>query len=320
MRAFSSAALLALSRVAASSSPAACSLAQALSGSATCDAAEPAWVAKYSAAAPVEQVHLAVRGAGEVAACWATADATSSLVEWGAASGDLPHSAAGSSRTYAFGAHVSPHLHCAVMSGLAPSTPVFYRVGTNDSWSAEHRFVTDPAPGAADAFPYHVAVWADVGESANAEATVAHLVAAESAQTSLLIGDISYASGCESKGCETWNAFMRMAEPFMARVPTGVALGNHECVGRRACLPTLRRCLAQRLFAPTPSSPRAGTTTSAPTPPATSSSASPRGTALRARPFPRAPTTSTTTHTMRGRRTSSRCPPSSSAARAPTRR
>ena len=37
-----------------------------------------------------------------------------------------------------------------------------------------------------------------------------------------------YASGCESSGCATWDAFQRMAAPLGAIKPWAVNIGNHE--------------------------------------------------------------------------------------------
>jgi hypothetical protein len=98
------------------------------------------------------------------------------------------------------------------MAGLSPSTRYFYHVGTNDSWSPTYSFLSDPDPadGAAAAlYPYTAAIFADVGESSHAQETIDHLVDATNTRTAFLIGDISYASGCESRGCTTWDAYMR---------------------------------------------------------------------------------------------------------------
>lgn len=90
------------------------------------------------------------------------------------------------------------------MAGLAPSTRYFYRVSTNDSWSPTYSFLSDPDPAAGTEalYPYTAAVIANVGESSHAQATIDHLAAAavtERVRTAFLIGDISYASGCESR-------------------------------------------------------------------------------------------------------------------------
>lgn len=79
--------VLVASSLVASSAFAACTLKEAFSGSLTCDAAQPEWVARYSApsaSAPVEQVHLNVgRRVGEMVVGWATAADSDSLVEFG---------------------------------------------------------------------------------------------------------------------------------------------------------------------------------------------------------------------------------------------
>jgi len=77
-------------------------------------------------------------------------------------------------------------------------------------------------------YPYEVGVFADVGESKNAQATIQHLADSTRIDSLLLAGDMSYASGCESSGCTTWDAFQRMLQPLTSRLPVAVEIGNHE--------------------------------------------------------------------------------------------
>jgi hypothetical protein len=138
--------------------------------------------------------------AGDMVVGWATTDTSAdTLVEWGTKSGAYTHSARGTSETYTYSAsYTSPLLHHATMTNLAAKTQYFYRVGTNDSWSGEYSFVSNAV--GADQFPYTLGAFADLGESNNAVSTVTHLLSSK-ADSLLLIGDMSYASGCEKNGC-----------------------------------------------------------------------------------------------------------------------
>ena len=95
------------------------------------------------------------------------------------------------------------------MTHLPPSEPIFYRVGDGTTWSTERRFVAPAAVGP-ESYPYTLGVVADVGESADANATMTHLLKAAPRIDSLIIaGDIAYANG----NGPVWDAFQRMAEP-----------------------------------------------------------------------------------------------------------
>lgn len=77
-------------------------------------------------------------------------------------------------------------------------------------------------------FPYTIAYTADVGESENANDTITHLYERMPYYDSIMInGDISYATGCEKNGCNTWDAFQRMTQVVSARKPWHVNIGNH---------------------------------------------------------------------------------------------
>jgi hypothetical protein len=66
----------------------------------------------------------------------------------------------------------SPSLHFATMTGLAPSTQYFYRVGDPSAgWSDTHAFTTAPPVGPA-AYPVNFLTYGDMGVS-NSEDTAA---------------------------------------------------------------------------------------------------------------------------------------------------
>ena len=62
-----------------------------------------------------------------------------------------------------------------------------------------------------------------------AQTTVNHLItAALYVNASAILGDISYANGCEKNGCTTWDSFQRMLQPLTAGLPMSVVIGNHD--------------------------------------------------------------------------------------------
>ena len=81
---------------------------------------------------------------------------------------------------------------------------------------------------AATVYPYVIGFVGDIGENNDANSTITHLLANPRIDSMVISGDISYASGCESGGCTTWDAFQRMAQPLAATKPWAVNLGNHE--------------------------------------------------------------------------------------------
>ena len=279
----------------------------------TCDAAEPSWVKYFSvAAAGPEQVNINYGKTPDamVVGWMSPSMSDASFVEFGTASGaPYARSASGSSAQYVYGPkYTSGAIHHVTLTRLAPATKYFYRVGTNASWSQEFSFTSNRV---GKNYPYGVGVYADVGESTHAMEVVTHLIEGAAAgyfDSFLLAGDISYASGCESKGCGTWDAFQRMIQPLAAYYPHAVEM----CVrARRRAAPPLgfRR--------PLPPTPRLTAATTRSTTRPTGLSRSARVRATRGCHTRRAPrTTSTTSRITRARRTSSRWAPSTRAASA----
>jgi hypothetical protein len=90
-------------------------------------------------------------------------------------------------------------------------------------------FMSNPGVGAI--YPYRTAFVADIGEAESANTTVTRVLEAAAlglVDSVVINGDISYATGCESKGCTTWDSYCRMASPLAATVPWMVTIGNHE--------------------------------------------------------------------------------------------
>lgn len=199
-------------------------------------AVEPAWVKEFSvAAAGPEQLWIAYGATPDaITIGWLTANMTAgSTVQFGTTSGSYPSSASGNATFYKYSAkYTSGLIHHVWLSGLALGTKYFYRVGDATAWSAEFSFTSSPGVGAT-LFPYSVGFVADIGENSDAASTVAHVVAGLADVDSMIIaGDLSYASGCESSGCGTWDAFQRLMQPIAANKPFAINIGNH---GQCAC-------------------------------------------------------------------------------------
>jgi hypothetical protein len=63
---------------------------------------------------------------------------------------------------------------------------------------------------------------------AAAQMTVYRLIHDKRVDAAVILGDISYARGCEQEGCADWDVFQRMFAGFSARVPTSIVIGNHD--------------------------------------------------------------------------------------------
>jgi hypothetical protein len=169
------------------------------------------------------------RSVDQMVVGWLTSDMTAgSSVQYGTSSGSYPNSAEGNATFYKYSAaYTSGLIHHVTLSGLAPNTKYFYRVGSDNSWSQEFTFTSNPGLG--QVYPYTIGFVADVGESAAANGTLTHLLSRlDSIDSMVIAGDIAYASGCEATGCITWDAFQRMYAPVAAYKPFHVNLGNHE--------------------------------------------------------------------------------------------
>ena len=149
-------------------------------------------------------------------------------VQYGTTSGSYPSSASGNATFYTYSAkYTSGLIHHTWLTGLALGTTYYYRVGDASAWSAEFSFTSNPGVGPTH-FPYTVGFVADIGENSDAAATVAHVVSGLADVDSMVIaGDLSYASGCESSGCATWDAFQRLMQPVAAVKPFAINIGNH---------------------------------------------------------------------------------------------
>ena len=206
-----------------------------------------------------EQLHVALASSGGVdaafdgmAVSWSTGlRAEAPAVFWSTAPGVV----AGASGVTAVGAERTSHVlanyhHHAAITGLPPSTAVYYRVGHNGTAeSAEWSFRTAPAdPGtasasaSADASPsFRVSVFGDLayGAKGNAVASRRRLEALKDDPVTDYdlvwhLGDIAYAddSFLHAEASFTYearyNAFMNDLQNVSATRPYMVLPGNHE--------------------------------------------------------------------------------------------
>ena len=161
---------------------------------------------------------------------WLTSDmGAATAVRYGTSSGNYPNTVTGNSTFYKYSSkYTSGLIHHAWLTGLKPATKYYYQAGSTAAWSQEFSFTSSPGVGAS-LYPYTFALVADIGENGDANSTITHVLASADEIDSVIInGDISYASGCESSGCGTWDAFQRMAAPLGAIKPWAVNIGNHE--------------------------------------------------------------------------------------------
>lgn len=194
----------------------------------------PAWIAQFSVASKgPEQFHVNYGPTPDSAAVrWAMANASSTAaVRWGTTASALTHSALGKTDRYVYSAaYTSPWLHTTNLTGLPLGTRIYYQVGdVATGLSGVMSFMSNPGVGAI--YPYRTAFVADIGEAESANMTVTRVLEASALNlidSVVINGDISYATGCESKGCTTWDAYCRMASPLAASVPWMVTIGNHE--------------------------------------------------------------------------------------------
>ena len=158
---------------------------------------------------------------------WLTSDVSAATaVRYGTSSGNYPNTVTGNSTTYTYSAkYTSGAIHHVWLTGLAAGTRYYYQAGSTAAWSQEFSFMS--SPGVGPEIPHMIAYIGDIGENKDANDTVNHIIAANP-DSVIINGDLSYASGCESTGCATWDAFQRMMSPLTAVKPFAVNIGNHE--------------------------------------------------------------------------------------------
>ena len=94
-------------------------------------------------------------------------------MQYGTASGAYTATANGTVDFYKYSAaYTSGQLHHTTLTGLKPATTYYYKVSGG---AAEYSFTSSPGVGAF--YPYKIGFFADIGENADADQTVQHMVA-----------------------------------------------------------------------------------------------------------------------------------------------
>ena len=133
------------------------------------------------------QIFLAVGNSSDsVVVTWITSTAgTASTVEYGP-SASFGSTASGTHATYKIGSYTSGEIKTVHITGLAPATVYFYRVGGASGWSPTYTFTSNSV---GPVFPYPLALMGDPGQTTNSNSTFTH-VAGSKARSYLVTGDL----------------------------------------------------------------------------------------------------------------------------------
>ena len=185
------------------------------------------WIERYTYAAAGPEQYTLNYGAtyDQMTISWVNSNMSSlSLCDYGTAPTRLASTEYGNSTSYTYGKYASGLIHTCWLEKLALDTVYYYQVDGGEVRS----FKSNPGPAK---YPFKFAITGDLGESAQAQANVDHLVSAitdNGMQLVLCTGDLSYANACEGKAtpCSTWDAFQRLVEPVSGTVPWAINIGN----------------------------------------------------------------------------------------------
>jgi acid phosphatase type 7 len=148
------------------------------------------------------------------------------------------------------GSYASPILHHTLVSGLVPGVTYFYKIDNapqlpNGTVQGTPFYGQFKMPGG---YPLRIGTGADSGEVSNVTTNIDYTIESKP-DLFVLIGDLTYANKyaldpayciegapecnyLNSKSVSTypprWDAYSRLFEPLMSKVPTMVAIGNHE--------------------------------------------------------------------------------------------
>ena len=174
----------------------------------------------------IEQIHLSLTSddRSKMGVSWVTLHDGDTFVQYSTSS-DLTENlkeVTGKISTYTQ-AGWQGTIHKAIMTGLAPATTYYYKVGGGDMWSPVYSFRTyDPM-----ASQTKFVVVADMGYGNNSDNTTARIKElVDNGEVDVVIhaGDIGYADGYMVH----WDTFFNKIQPIASRVPYMVAPGNHE--------------------------------------------------------------------------------------------
>jgi len=185
-----------------------------------------------SATTQPEQVHLSLTGKpSEMCISWVTWDETeSSSVLYGIIPSKLNRRTNGTLDHYYLPFYESPALHSATLTGLAPATRYFYKVGDEfGGWSNIFHFDTEDLAPVTTSNPLRIAIIADEGSAPNSQMVFDALTKADNRlhfDFLVLSGDLSYANGIQ----KYWDIWGRMIEPLASHFPWMFSPGNHEAI------------------------------------------------------------------------------------------
>lgn len=166
----------------------------------------------------IEQLHIAQGTTFEsMTISWLSNDKTKSFVSYGLKPYDLYSTTTGTIQSYNFSqTYQSKYIYHVTIRGMEPDTTYYYSCGYN---TTVHSFTTLPKEEA-----ILVGVLGDLGQTADSQQNIRHILKNRDIRMILHAGDLSYAD-CNP---ELWDTYGQMIEPLSKKIPWMVGPGNHE--------------------------------------------------------------------------------------------
>lgn len=194
----------------------------------------------FGAADIPSQIHLAQGDhvGSAMMVSWLTNTTVPSVVIYGTSPNALSSKATGPSGfTYTYnsqyiGPYTSGLIHHVNLTSLQPQTKYYYQCGDGTTMSATYSFTTPPAVGPNARIVINV--MGDLGQTSDSLNNVNHVLADDTIDMSMIIGDLSYADSenqnTPSHPCTQtrWDSWGRMMQPLTSIMPLMVLPGNHE--------------------------------------------------------------------------------------------
>jgi hypothetical protein len=133
------------------------------------------------------------------------------------------------------GSYTSPYLYHVNVTGLTPGTQYYYQVGDSTSGLSDiFSFTAHPGVGAD--IPHTFAIVGDLGQTANSQSTVQHIMDRKPAVDSVMhVGDLSYADSDEPR----WDSWGQLVQPLAATTPYMVQVCVDNNIAQGARVPPL---------------------------------------------------------------------------------
>lgn len=120
-------------------------------------------------------------------------------VKWGTTQNGLSNTVGGNTTSYTFKSYTSPFIHHALLTGLPVDTPIYYQVGGPAcGYSPTMSFRSHPGVNPAANITF--AIIGDLGQTANSQDTVQHILDSTQVHAIIHAGDLSYADSDEVSG------------------------------------------------------------------------------------------------------------------------